>query len=71
MSELSPLRDPAGPAGQISGRETASLYGTCLVSTRCYGEQGEERMERKDLDRNSKNEKNSWDIHSFGEDRLF
>lgn len=25
MSELSPLRDPAGPASQIGGRETDSV----------------------------------------------
>ena len=63
MSELSP-----GPASQIGGRETASLYGTCLVLTQCYGKERDERMERRELDRNSKNEKNNWDIHSFGEE---
>lgn len=54
MSELSPLYDPAGPASQTGGRETASLYRMCLVLTQCYGEQREERMERQELDRNSK-----------------
>lgn len=65
MSELSPLRDPAGPASQIGGRETASLCGTCLVSSAMENRGRREWKERNWTEIEKKPEKNSWGIPSF------